>query len=156
MSRPLTAKRQSKRTKAFVPVRLWIAGSKGKLCTCSLGKGMNLVTDFLKPRLAQSQTTVVIPPYKRLVFVRLLNCTEFSGRLSEISQTLDAIAGIQFRVGAEGWTSGGLLARSASAGAPAYDRGGCGALRSFGVGLLIRLIFHYPQGFASPVHLLVK
>jgi hypothetical protein len=45
---------------------------------------------------------------------------------------------------AEGWTSGGLLARSESAGAPACDRGGCGALRSFGVSLLIRLIFPLP------------
>ena len=44
-------------------------------------------------RLAQSHSTVVIPLYKRVVFVRLLNCTEFSSRLSEISQTLDAITG---------------------------------------------------------------
>lgn len=27
-------------------------------------------------------------------------------------------------------------------------------MRSFGVSLLIRLIFHYPSGLASPVHLL--
>jgi hypothetical protein len=54
--------------------------------------------------------------------------------------------GFSSESGAEGWTSGGLLARSASAGAPACDRGGCGALRSFGVSLLIRLIFHYPSG----------
>jgi hypothetical protein len=46
------------------------------------------------------------------------------------------------------------LARSESGIAPACDRGGCGALRSFGVSLLIRLIFHYPIGFASPVQLL--
>ena len=50
----------------------------------------------------QSHSTVVIPLYKRVVFVRLLNCTEFSSRLSEISQTLDAITGIQFRVGRRG------------------------------------------------------
>jgi hypothetical protein len=83
-----------------------------KLCTCWLDKGMNLIADFPKPRLAQSHTTVVIPLYKRLVFVRLLNCTEFSGRLSEISQTLDAITGIQFRVGSRGldkrWSPGSV------------------------------------------------
>jgi len=117
MSRSLTAKRQSKRTKTFVPVPLWIAGVT-KLCTCWLGKRMNLVTDFLKPRLAQSHTTVVIPLYKRLVFVSLLNCTEFSGWFSEISQTLDAITGIQFRVGSGGqderWSLGSVCVRSGS------------------------------------------
>src|SRR6202167_6642548 len=56
--------------------------------------------------------------------------------------------GFSSESGAEGWTSGGLLARSASAGAPACDNGGCGALRSFGVSLLIRLIFHLPQRLA--------
>jgi hypothetical protein len=63
---------------------------------------MNLMADFLKPRLAQSHTTVVIPLYKRVVFVRLLNRSEFSGRFSKISQTLDTISGIQFRVGNRG------------------------------------------------------
>jgi hypothetical protein len=60
--------------------------------------------------------------------------------------------------GAEGWTSGGLSARSASAGAPTCDRGGCGALRSFGVSLLIRLIFDFPGGFCfvCPSSLYVK
>ena len=48
------------------------------------------------------------------------------------------------------------LARSASEGAPACDKGGCVALRSLGVGLLIRIIFHYPRTFLSPVHLLVN
>jgi hypothetical protein len=73
-----------------------------ELCTGWFGKGMNLITNFLKPRLAQSHTTVVIPLYKRVFFIRLLNCTEFSSWLSEISQTLDAITGIQFRVGSRG------------------------------------------------------
>jgi hypothetical protein len=63
---------------------------------------MSLLADLLEPRLAQSHSTVVIPLYKRIVFVRLLNCTEFSSLLSEISQTLDAITGIQFRVGSRG------------------------------------------------------
>jgi hypothetical protein len=82
------------------PIRLPI--EVHQLCACWLAKGMNLITNFLKPRLAQSHTTVVIPLYKRVVFARLLNCTEFSSRLSEISQTLDAITGIQFRVGSRG------------------------------------------------------
>lgn len=63
---------------------------------------MNPIADFLKPRLAQSHATVVIPLYYRVVFVRLLNGSEFSGRLSKISQTLDAISGIQFGVGRGG------------------------------------------------------
>jgi len=67
-----------------------------ELCTCWLAKGINLIANFLKPRLAQSHTTVVIPLYKRVVFIRLLNCSEFSSRLSKISQALDAIAGTAF------------------------------------------------------------
>jgi hypothetical protein len=63
---------------------------------------MSFLADLLEPRLMQSHSTVVIPLYKRVVFVRLLNCSEFSSRLSEISQTLDAITGIQFRVGRRG------------------------------------------------------
>jgi hypothetical protein len=63
---------------------------------------MNLIADFLKPRLAQSHTSIVIPLYQRVVFVRSLDCSEFSSRLSKISQTLDAIPGIQFRVGSGG------------------------------------------------------
>jgi hypothetical protein len=43
-------------------------------------------------------TTVIIPLDDRVVCVRLLNCTEFSIRLSEVTQTLDAISGSQFLV----------------------------------------------------------
>jgi hypothetical protein len=60
--------------------------------------GLNL----LERRLVESRATVVIPLYERVFFIRLLNCTEFSSRLSEISQPLDAITGIQFRVGSRG------------------------------------------------------
>jgi hypothetical protein len=35
-------------------------------------------------------------------FVSLLNCSEFSSRLTKISQALYAITGIQFRVGSRG------------------------------------------------------
>ena len=58
--------------------------------------------NFPEPRLVQSHTTVIIPLYNRVVFVRLLNCSEFSSRLSEVAQTLDAISGSQFLVGSRG------------------------------------------------------
>jgi hypothetical protein len=73
---------------------------------------MNFIANFLKPRSVQSHSTVIIPLYKGVVFVRLLNCSEFSSRLSEISQTLDAITGIQFRIRSRGlderWSLGSV------------------------------------------------
>jgi hypothetical protein len=50
----------------------------------------------------ESHTTVITPFDDRVVFVSLLNCTDFSSRLSEVAQTLDAISGIQFLVGGRG------------------------------------------------------
>src|ERR1017187_1706130 len=44
---------------------------------------MSFVADLLEPSLAQSHTSVAIPLYKRVVFIRLLNCSEFSSRLSK-------------------------------------------------------------------------
>jgi len=41
-------------------------------------------------------TSIIIPFDERVIFVGLLNRAEFSSRLSEITQTLDAISGIQF------------------------------------------------------------
>ncbi len=56
--------------------------------------------------------------YERIVFVRLLNCPEFSSRLSKISQALNAISGIQFRVGSERlderWSLGSVCISSRS------------------------------------------
>ena len=46
----------------------------------------------------ESHTTVIIPFDDRVIFVNLLNCAEFSSRLSEVAQTLDPISGIQFLV----------------------------------------------------------
>jgi len=63
---------------------------------------MSFLADLLEPRLMQSHSTVIIPLYKRIVFVGLLNCSEFSSRLSKISQALDAISGIQFLAGSRG------------------------------------------------------
>jgi hypothetical protein len=60
--------------------------------------GLNL----LEPRLVEPHTTVVIPFDDRVIFVSLLNCAEFSSRLSEVAQSLDTIAGIQFLVGGRG------------------------------------------------------
>jgi hypothetical protein len=46
----------------------------------------------------ESHTTGIIPFDDRVIFVCLLNCTEFPSRLSEVAQTLDAISGIQVLV----------------------------------------------------------
>ncbi len=60
----------------------------------------------------QSHSTVIIPLYKCVVFVRLLHGSEFSSRLSKISQTHDSISGIQFRVESRGldkrWSLGSV------------------------------------------------
>ena len=56
--------------------------------------GLNL----LERRLVDSHSTVIIPLDDRIIFVRSFNCAKFSGRLSEVTQTLDAISGIQFLV----------------------------------------------------------
>jgi hypothetical protein len=50
----------------------------------------------------ESHSTVIIPFDNRVIFVRLLNCAEFSSRLSKVAQTFDAISGIQFLVGGRG------------------------------------------------------
>ena len=47
----------------------------------------------------ESHTTVIIPLDDHVIFVRWHNRTKFSGRLSEVAQTLDAISGMQFLVG---------------------------------------------------------
>jgi hypothetical protein len=57
--------------------------------------GLNL----LERRLVESHTTVIIPFNDRVVFVSLLNCAEFSSRLSEVTKSLDAISGFKFLVG---------------------------------------------------------
>jgi hypothetical protein len=44
----------------------------------------------------------MIPLDDCVIFVGLLNCAEFSSRLSEVAQTLHAISGIKFLVGG-GW-----------------------------------------------------
>jgi hypothetical protein len=58
--------------------------------------------------------------------------------------------------GAGGWSSRGSLAWSESGIPPRRDSGGCGALRSFGVSLLIRFMFRYPKGLRVPFLLVRK
>ena len=103
-----------------------------ELCTGWFGKGMSLLADLLEPRLAQSHSTVVIPLYKRIVFVRLLNCTEFSGRLSEVAQPLDAISGVQSRVGSRGLGEPWLFGPVGVRGRPGVGQRRLGRLRQFG------------------------
>jgi len=54
--------------------------------------------NLLEQRLVESHATIIIPLDDRVIFVNLLNCAEFSGRLSEVARTLHAISGIQCRV----------------------------------------------------------
>jgi hypothetical protein len=56
----------------------------------------------LEPRLVESLASVIVPFDDGVIFVSLLNCAEFSSRLSEVAQTLDAISGIQFLVAGRG------------------------------------------------------
>jgi len=65
------------------------------------GKSVSLLAglDLLERWLVESRTTIIIPLNDRVFFVRLLNCAEFSTRLSEVAQTLHAISGIKFLIG---------------------------------------------------------
>jgi hypothetical protein len=78
----------------------------------SLLAGLNL----LEPRLVKSHSTVIIPFDDCVIVVSLLNCAEFSSRLSEVAQTLDTISGSQFLAGGGGlgerWPRGTVLVRS--------------------------------------------
>jgi len=85
---------------SFIPLSL----SEATQCERPSGRyptwpdGLNL----LEPGLVKSLTTVIIPFDDRVIFVRLLNCAEFSSRLPEVAQPLDAISGIQFLVAGSG------------------------------------------------------
>jgi len=68
--------------------------------------------NLLERRLVDPHTSVIIPLDDRVIFVGLLNCAEFSSRLSEVAQTLDAISRTQFLVGGrrlgERWSLGAV------------------------------------------------
>jgi hypothetical protein len=137
---------------AIEPIRLPV--ELHRLCTFRLAKSMNPITNFLKPRLAQSHTTVVIPLYKRVVSLVCSTVPNSPVGFPKLAKPSTRSPGFSSESGAVDWTSGGLLARSESAVAPACDRGCCGALCSFDIRLLIRLMFHYPSGLLRLVHLL--
>jgi len=63
----------------------------------------------------QSCATVIVPFDDRVIFVSLLDCAEFSGRPSEVAQTLNAISGIEFLVSGrrlgEAWLLGAIGVR---------------------------------------------
>ena len=82
-----------------------------------------------------SHTTVIIRFDNCVIFVSLLYWAEFSHRLSEVAQTLDAISGIQFLAGSRGSASDGFLARSESGVAPGYAGRGWEALCGFCFGV---------------------
>ena len=58
--------------------------------------------NLLEGRLMESHATIVIPLDHCVLFVSALNRAEFSGRLSKVAQTLDAISGNQFLAGGRG------------------------------------------------------
>jgi hypothetical protein len=84
----------------------------------------------------ESRATVVIPLDDRVLLVSSLNCADFSRWLSAVAQTLDAISGSQLLAGGSGLGERRPLGTSESGIAPACDKGGWGALRSLGTGLL--------------------
>jgi hypothetical protein len=57
---------------------------------------------LLERRLVASRSTVIIPFDDRVIFVSFLNCAQFSTRLSEVAQALNAVSGIQFFAGGGG------------------------------------------------------
>jgi len=52
--------------------------------------------------LLESLASIIIPFDHSILLVSLLDCAQLSRRLSEVAQTLDAISGLQFLVGASG------------------------------------------------------
>src|SRR5208337_846707 len=77
---------------------------EGKIAglNCSLQLCCRIGLDLLEPRLVHSDATVIIPSDDCVIFVRLLNCAEFSGWLTEVAQTLDPISGTQLLAAGRG------------------------------------------------------
>ena len=71
----------------------------------SSARTSTFLLNLLEPRLVLARSTIIIPLYNCVIFVRLLNGFEFAGGFSKISQPLDAITGgDQFRMG---WSNTG-------------------------------------------------
>jgi hypothetical protein len=85
----------------------------------------------------ESYSTGIIPFDDRVIFVSLLHCAEFPSRLSEVAQALDAISGTQVLVVCRWLGEAWLLGTVRVSGCAGYDSGGCGALCSLGIGLLM-------------------
>jgi hypothetical protein len=82
----------------------WVCSSGSlKLAGIGLRPGRSAQTscglNLLEGRLVNSHTTVIIPLEDRVLFVSSLNCAEFSSRLSEVAQTLDALRRVTGVVG---------------------------------------------------------
>ena len=71
--------------------------------------------NLLEGRLVESHAAVIIPLDDCVIFVSSLNCAEFSGWLSEVAQTLDAISRNQLLAGGRGlrerWSPGTVSVR---------------------------------------------
>jgi hypothetical protein len=119
---------------------------------------MNLVADLLEPRLTQSHTTSSSHLTSASSSFVLTTVPNPPVGFPKSPRPMTRSPGFSSESGAGGWSSGGRLARSASAVAPAYDRGGCGDLRSFRVSLLITAHLPLPQWlcFACSSSLFVK
>src|ERR1700691_1568202 len=65
----------------------------------SLADWLNL----LECGLVDSHTAVIIPFDFRVIFVRPLNCPEFSTRFTEVAQALNAVSGSQFQASTGGF-----------------------------------------------------
>jgi len=76
-----------------------------------------------EPWLVESHTTVIIPVDDHVIFVRWLNRTISSGRLSEVPKPSTRSPGCSSWSVAESSASGGFRARPESAVAPGYDKG---------------------------------
>jgi len=97
----------------------------------------------------ESHTAVIIPLDDRVIFVRLLNCAEFSRRFSEVAQALDAIPGIQVRAGRRGLGEPWLLGAVGVRGSPGVRQGRLRSPMQFGY-RLTRDVGHIPLSFQGP------
>jgi hypothetical protein len=61
----------------------------------------NPALNLLQTRLMQSGATVIVPFDDGVLIISPLNGANFSIRLAEVSQTLDAVSRIQFLLGIE-------------------------------------------------------
>jgi hypothetical protein len=101
----------------------------------------SLSLSFLKPRLMHSRATVVIPFYDGVIFVVRSTVPNSSVGFPKLPNPSTRSPGVNSGWGPDGRSSGGFFARSESGTAPAYDKGGCGALRSLGIRLLWSISF---------------